>query len=233
MNMLLSIILYIHHSITSNITILFLYQNKRSVTRIAMPRKRTYTPVELTERAMHQFWEYGYNATSIDDLVKVTSISRHGIYTEFGGKRELFLACFDSYQDAVVSPAFDAVEQVNANLTDVANYFEFQIRFAESKGLPGPGCFVANSATECAPHDSDIMTKINIHNDRLRRGFITVLNNEFTQDKSLLAADISALADTLVVFTNGLWSASRTVTDANSLRSSANNILNLIKGKLR
>ncbi|MEM6902905.1 MAG: acetate--CoA ligase family protein, partial [Pseudomonadota bacterium] len=40
-----------------------------------------------------------------------------------------------------------------ADLDAIAQYFETQISAAEQAGLPGPGCFVANAATEVAPHD--------------------------------------------------------------------------------
>ena len=46
----------------------------------------------------------------MEDLVKATGVSRHGIYSDTGGKRDLFLETFAIYQREVVSPAFAAVE---------------------------------------------------------------------------------------------------------------------------
>lgn len=79
-----------------------------------MPRQTSFTTSQLTDRALEHFWSHGFHASSMDDLVKATGVSRHGIYTAFGGKKALFLACFDHYQQAVVTPAFRLVEAPNA-----------------------------------------------------------------------------------------------------------------------
>jgi TetR/AcrR family transcriptional repressor of nem operon len=44
------------------------------------------------------FWKKGYEATSLADLLAATGLSKSSLYATFGGKRELFLAAFDSYR---------------------------------------------------------------------------------------------------------------------------------------
>jgi TetR/AcrR family transcriptional repressor of nem operon len=194
-----------------------------------MPRPPSFSNDALTDRALEQFWGHGYNATSMDDLVRTTSVSRHGIYKTYGGKKQLFLACFERYQDIVVSPAFDVVEKDQAKFSHVGQYFEHQISSGEAMGLPGPGCFVANSATEVAPFDPDTMNEVRKHNVRLHQGFKNAITNEFASNSTLQKHDIEELAELMVVFTNGLWSRSRTVTDAGTLRTSAVRFLEMIK----
>jgi TetR/AcrR family transcriptional regulator, transcriptional repressor for nem operon len=191
-----------------------------------MPRSSAHTKDSLTERALMLFWSRGYNATSLDDLVIATGVSRHGIYAAFGGKRSLFLACFAQYQDLVVSPAFARVEAPGANLTTVYDYFDHQITRAESAGLPGPGCFVANSATECAPHDADILREVSQHNRRLYDGFYSVLHDQLTADER---ADHAWM---MVVFTNGLWLTSRVVGNGKQLRKLAHIFLESLERRL-
>ena len=198
-----------------------------------MPRKTSFTPDLLTERALEQFWENGFHASSMDDLVKATGVSRHGIYSTFGGKKELFLACFDRYQASVVTPAFQGVETAGAGLADVAEYFELQIQAGDAAGLPGPGCFVANSATEIAPADQDVMDKVREHNNRLRAGFRAALYAQIGTVPEERQQKVENLAELMVIFTNGLWSRSRSVSDANSLRQSVRDFLHLIEGALK
>jgi len=176
-----------------------------------MPRAKTHTEQSLSQAALQTFWRRGYYATSVDDLVKATGASRHSIYADFGGKHELFLSCFDQYQEIVVTPAFARVEAKGATLASVAEYFEQQIALAETSDGPRPGCFVANAATEIAPHDDAVLARVQSHNDRLTRGFRNVLRAE--AKAGLSGKEISDIAMTLCVFTNGLWSASRTVAD--------------------
>ncbi|MEM9012634.1 MAG: TetR/AcrR family transcriptional regulator [Pseudomonadota bacterium] len=198
-----------------------------------MPRKATFTPEDLTDRALQRFWQHGYHATSMDDLVAATRVSRHGIYTTFGGKKALFLACFGRYRETVVSPAFDPVEQAGADLAAVADYFETQIAAGEAAGLPGPGCFVANATTEVAPHDAETRAKVDDHNDRLRHGFRTAIENEHARLGSAREIDAAALADICVIFTTGLWSMSRSVGDAGVLRRAVRLFLGNLREALR
>lgn len=183
-----------------------------------MPRSASFTSEQLAERALMQFWAHGYHATSMDALVRATGVSRHGIYTTFGDKHGLFQACFPKYQDLVVTPAFAIIEEPGANLGSIAAYFETQISAAEDVGLPGPGCFVANAATEVAPHDTATLTQVAAHNARLRAGFLNVISHAAPQHMPQSARD--ALADVGVVFTNGLWSTSRVTAQAGDLRRS-------------
>jgi len=190
-----------------------------------MPRTTSFTSEQLANRALQHFWISGFHASSMDDLVKATGVSRHGIYTSFGGKKALFLACFEQYQRSVVTPAFEAVEAPNATLQDVSEYFEWQIALGERAGLPGPGCFVANSATEVAPEDPDVMVEVARHNDRLRQGFASVLQNTAPQ---LDPQRTYELADVMVIFTNGLWTKSRSVSDGDVLRKAVQSFLTLL-----
>ena len=161
----------------------------------------------------------------MDDLVKATGVSRHGIYATFGGKKALFLACFAQYQKTVVTPAFAAVEAPGADLQSVFDYFERQITLAESVGLPGPGCFVANSATEVAPDDPDVMERVTQHNTRLRHGFAAALERGVPIRDPDQAFE---LAEVMVIFTNGLWMMSRNVNDGNVLRQAVQNFVGLL-----
>jgi TetR/AcrR family transcriptional regulator, transcriptional repressor for nem operon len=179
---------------------------------------------------MLHFWHHGYEATSMDDLVQSTKVSRHGLYGEFGGKQELFTACLDAYSHLIVSPAFGQVEKPDATLQTIANYFEYQIARAESSEIPPAGCLMANTMTELAPHDGVAAVKVSRHNLRLRNGFRNALRNSLPVEQQQLPSEsLNDLAMVLVTFTNGLWSMSRTILDPQVLRRIVHNLLNLIE----
>jgi TetR/AcrR family transcriptional repressor of nem operon len=52
---------------------------------------------KVPDRAMRVFWERGYEATSIADLLKATDINRGSLYGTFGDRRSLFLSAQDRY----------------------------------------------------------------------------------------------------------------------------------------
>lgn len=195
-----------------------------------MARPRSYDSETLALRTLTAFWQGGYHATSMDDLVRATGVSRHGIYKEFGGKKDMFLSSFELYQKLVVSPAFEQVEQKDATLEDIAAYFERQISLAEENGLPGPGCLVANSATEVAPHDADVAHKVDAHNTRLRRGFASAIRNSAD---GISPRRSRQLAETMLVFATGLWAMSRVTSDARDLRRAVTTFLDMVEGELK
>ncbi|KRL61844.1 TetR/AcrR family transcriptional regulator [Lactobacillus psittaci] len=57
-----------------------------------MGRKKKYNSNEVIEAITSVFLQYGYEATSLDDLVKATGLLRGSLYSEFGSKRGMFLA---------------------------------------------------------------------------------------------------------------------------------------------
>ena len=197
-----------------------------------MPRQKRYSEDDLIVAAMQQFWRHGFAATSMDELVGVTGVSRHGIYSAFGGKRDLFLACLDAYQQAVVTPAFAVVEDTGAGLSAIARYFEIQIAKAEGLGMPGPGCLVANTMTERGPHDADVLERISRHHRRLHVGFKKALAAADKNEPPLSTGVLDDLASLLVTSTQGLWSLSRSVDDAGPLRRIVATLIDLLKGKL-
>lgn len=197
-----------------------------------MPRPRNHSREDVVRSAMRRFWKHGYGATSIDDLVRETGATRHALYQDFGGKRELFLACLDTYPEACVTPAFARVERDGADLEDIAAFLEVRIAAAEARGLPGVGCLFANTQTELAPHDSEVAARIRAHHERLVSGFRNALRNAAPRGRRPAPAQLNELASLLAVSAQGLWSASRTVTDAGVLRRYAATLLDLVQRRL-
>lgn len=195
-----------------------------------MPRAPALQTDAVIDAAMRHFWQHGYHATSMDELIDAIGVSRHAIYSNIGSKHELYRRGFAAYQLSVVSPAFGCVEEPGAGLGAIADFFETQIALVEGDGLPGPGCLVANAATETAPHDPVIAAEVASHNARLKAGFAHALANE---NNGLSKEDIGALADFLVITTQGLWAMSRTVISAIALRNHVSTILLLLRARLQ
>ena len=187
--------------------------------------------LQLVELALPCFWEKGYAATSMSELTKISGISRQNIYTEFGNKHMLFLACLDHYRDTVVTPAFEKVEQKSALISDIENYFEAQIKMGEAEGLPGNGCLMVNTSTESAPQHEDIQEKVTQHYSRISLGFKKAIKNEASQaqNKTIDSNQISLLADLLTSFSRGLWALARSAESAKDLRLLAQTQIALLK----
>jgi TetR/AcrR family transcriptional regulator, transcriptional repressor for nem operon len=199
-----------------------------------MPRPRTQPKTAVVTQAMHLFWRRGYEPTSVDDLVRETGVSRHSLYGDYGGKEGLFMAALEAYSRDVVTPAFGRVEHETAQLEAVSLYFNEQISHGAARGFPGAGCLMANTMTEAAPHNAAIGARVDAHNARLCAGFRHALVNTRggSLDESAANSMAEPMAVALMVFANGLWSFSRTVTDAAPLHAAVRHMLQLVEMRI-
>lgn len=62
-----------------------------------MPRNKEFEYEERLEKARDLFWEKGYHATSIHDIVDRMGLNRSSVYNSYGNKQALFLKCLESY----------------------------------------------------------------------------------------------------------------------------------------
>lgn len=113
---------------------------------------------EVLDRAMALFWQRGYEATSIQDLVEATGINRGSLYTTFGDKRRLFLAVLDHYSERVGRPTMAELNDPDPRRA-VERMFESIIRRTSDPKWPR-GCLNTNTSLECPGAGDDIGRKI-------------------------------------------------------------------------
>jgi len=177
-----------------------------------MSRARQFDPQVALDKAMEVFWQKGYVGTSIDDLVAATGVSRYGLYDEFEGKRGLFLACLDHYQEIVVSAAFGVVERPGASVSEIRAYFG-KILEAPTSKRGRRGCLMTNTASEVAPYDKRAAGRVEDFRARLRSGFSRALATAQTQGEIHAELPVSEVADFLTAVTHGLSVLARSHAD--------------------
>ncbi|WP_097870014.1 TetR/AcrR family transcriptional regulator [Streptomyces sp. rh34] len=143
-----------------------------------MARPRQFDEERALDAAMRTFWEYGYEATSTQDLCDVTGLGRSSIYNTFQSKRELFARSLARYLDAMAD-AQDAVledeslapgERVRA-LLDKVVADEFDHR-PDGRSL---GCLGVNSTVELASRDPEAARLLERDAARRLRGLSGVI----------------------------------------------------------
>lgn len=117
-------------------------------------RPKTFDEQEALNSAMIQFWESGFDGSSMQDLVDRMGISRQSLYDTYGNKRELFESSLKRYREEVIEPRIREIADPSVSPTDsVRNYFKSIL-----DGAPGMpiGCLMVRTATEISPDDRDI-----------------------------------------------------------------------------
>lgn len=123
-----------------------------------MARHLEFDSNEALHQAMKVFWHKGYEATSVTDLLKATGLSKSSLYATFGGKRDLFLAAFDSYRDARKQEARDVLSQSPARKA-IEQFYRLILEGAKVEEFSN-GCMSINQAVEMAPHDEDVRVRV-------------------------------------------------------------------------
>jgi TetR/AcrR family transcriptional regulator, transcriptional repressor for nem operon len=78
-----------------------------------MPRPPTQTKEKIVDAAMYLFWERGYNAAAIADILERAQANSGSFYYFFKSKEALLDAVLDRYLESldaiIVSPVFEAL----------------------------------------------------------------------------------------------------------------------------
>jgi AcrR family transcriptional regulator len=84
----------------------------KSSNRVGRPR--AFDQDEALDRAMHIFWEKGFEGASLNDLTSAMGIKPASLYAAFGNKQALFERALDRYLAGPVAFMHAALEQPTA-----------------------------------------------------------------------------------------------------------------------
>ncbi len=128
-----------------------------------MPRFREFDLDTALDAAMERFWQRGYEATSMADLLEAIGIHKGSLYKAFGDKHSLYLAALERYLEqsrgdlsAAFTSAPSAREALGCWLREVAERCVCQQAAAR-------GCFAVNAVVELAPHDEEVRHVLRQH----------------------------------------------------------------------
>lgn len=167
-----------------------------------MARPREFDQEVVLRRAMELFWEQGYQATSLDDLVTHLGIGRASLYGTFGSKHELFLDALDLYIQERATRITNALSQPGPVLPAVRQVVNGFLSRASDPALPG--CLLVNTATELVTSDPDAAERVRQTWQRLEDALAGALTRARGQQELAADADPQATAAFLVVFIQGL-----------------------------
>lgn len=118
-----------------------------------MARPREFDEEKVLTLAVEQFWERGYEATSIRDLANAMGLTTASVYNAFGDKRAVYRRALDFYVERSFG---DRVGRFEAKppLLAIKAFFDEIIERSLSD-VKRKGCMLVNSALEVAPHDDE------------------------------------------------------------------------------
>jgi TetR/AcrR family transcriptional regulator, transcriptional repressor for nem operon len=135
-----------------------------------MARPREFDEETVLDAAMRCFWDRGYQATSVRDLVDKTGITGASLYNAFGDKRALYRKALDRYVDDSIADRLRRCVELaprEAIGTFLAEILKRSLADREHKG-----CLLVNAAVEVAPHDPEFQEAIADVLIRIERFFL-------------------------------------------------------------
>lgn len=110
-----------------------------------MSGKKQFDEERALVQATSLFRHSGYAGTSIDDLLRVTGLSRSSLYSTFGTKEQLFLRVLNQYCEEMMQIL--APENRLAPAVALRAFLQRLLDVLEAWGRPG-GCLLTNSCGE-------------------------------------------------------------------------------------
>jgi len=120
-----------------------------------MPWHKQYDEVKVLESAMKAFWARGYEATSMNDLVRVTGINRGSLYTAFPHKHALFMSVLEHYDRIYRVEHLQQISARHSPRDAIMAVFELAATKPANTDTPW-GCLLVNTALELSPHDPEV-----------------------------------------------------------------------------
>ena len=116
-------------------------------------RKRTFDEGVALEAIRGTFWDRGYSATSLDDIMRATGLGKGSLYAAFGNKRRMFALALRQYCAGLVAdakralrgPDAGAMRRLDAYLRRMSGVFTSSKR----------GCLLSKAVAEVVGEDDE------------------------------------------------------------------------------
>jgi AcrR family transcriptional regulator len=135
-----------------------------------MARTKEFDGGRALDDAVRVFWEKGYEATSIQDLVNAIGVNGASLYQSFGGKRELFLKALERFAacDRNIAQAATGIAPGLARIRAA-------LRLAgEQAAADTRGCMIVNAIVEQAAQDCEMQAMGGAARQRLEDFFCRI-----------------------------------------------------------
>ncbi|UMZ14882.1 TetR/AcrR family transcriptional regulator [Pseudomonas sp. MPFS] len=165
-------------------------------------RPKEFDPDQIADAAMQVFWQHGYAATSIQDLVEGTGLSRSSLYNAFDSKHGLYMCALKRYQQMTTAniellgqeaPALERVRRLLMKIVD--NELQDDQRL---------GCLAANASLEMAGQDPVVAQWVAQNFKRIEAALEQVLRQGQEQGQVASQKNPRALASFVVCTIQGL-----------------------------
>ena len=129
---------------------------------------------------MRVFWEKGYEATSMQDLVDATGLLKGSLYGAFGDKQALYMIALVHYDQTRMQAGIDMLGGEGNAREKITRLFDAVIESAKA-GVFAGGCLLCNASIEMAPVDSAVENSVKNTIRRLQAAVTSAIESSIGQ----------------------------------------------------
>ncbi|GEC78854.1 TetR/AcrR family transcriptional regulator [Flavobacterium aquatile] len=178
-----------------------------------MARTVEFNECEIIDKAMNVFWEKGYQATSMQDLVDAMQINRSSIYNTIGDKHQLFMKCISSYFDNAMLEIKEKVAKETSAKQALINIITDKASWIVDCEK---GCLGIKTVFEIAPEDNEVR-KLMSQNNEIFLQFLAEVVQKAIDDKELDGSEDAILMAEYIMTSFTGWKQSY-ILDRNPIR---------------
>jgi AcrR family transcriptional regulator len=164
----------------------------RGAVQMTKGRPREFDADAALDKALHVFWQHGYEGASLADLTEAMGINRPSLYAAFGNKEDLFRRALDRYaQRGPASVLYRALEEPTARA--VVEHLLKGVAISLTDPDNPRGCLAVQGALTCGEASDSIKQEL----CRRRAEGEQVLRERL--DRAKVDGDLSADADAVAL----------------------------------
>jgi AcrR family transcriptional regulator len=191
-------------------------------------RPRTFDEDQVVAAARDQFWNRGYAATSVDDLVGVTGLGKSSLYGAFGDKHSLFIRALDDYCTEAVGHFVDQLSDDGVPAYDRLVAHVRGAGIAAAADNTRRGCMMAKRSADLGAVDADVDRLVNGSLERWHAALAHVIALAQRDGAVRADADVDALATTLLGLMRGMEALTKGGLDADRICAATEQMLSLL-----
>lgn len=193
-----------------------------------MARPREFDADKALDRTMRAFWQHGYHATSVQDLMKAAGVQKQSLYCAFGDKRSLFLKCLNLYTKQTLFGIQGMLNEADSALKGIERVMRFASQAPDSKSCPS-GCLMANTALELGLNDPGIAEEIRRMFRGLEKTLAAAVRKAQAQGEISKGLDCIALGQSLANTISGIRILEKTGASKQQIRRVVETALDAIQ----
>jgi AcrR family transcriptional regulator len=108
----------------------------------------------IIEKSKDLFWQYGYNSSSMQDVVQATGLKPGSIYNSFGNKEALYKEALESYTNKNLKQMQQNLENASSIGLGICQFLDDLIRQSEDQNYSA--CFLIKTQFEITEEEGDL-----------------------------------------------------------------------------